>query len=82
MAFVIAADIDDLNVCYVLRPEENATSDLFHFSVEDNGETSLSPTFASPFLTLTFPLQRQKGPEHIAEWHFNKMLKDTKWLKV
>lgn len=43
MAFVIAADIDDLNICYVLRREENATSDLFHFSVEDNGEILLFP---------------------------------------
>lgn len=55
MAFVIAADIDDLNICYVLRPEENATSDLFHFSVEDNGEISLSPPFASPFFNIDFP---------------------------
>ncbi|KAM9846954.1 FRAS1-related extracellular matrix protein 2-like [Aulostomus maculatus] len=35
------ADIDDLNICYVLRSEENATSDLFHFSVEDNGGNKL-----------------------------------------
>lgn len=49
MAFIIAADIDDLNICYVLRQEENATSDLFHFSVEDNGEISLPP------FSLSFP---------------------------
>ncbi|XP_028322209.1 FRAS1-related extracellular matrix protein 2a [Gouania willdenowi] len=35
------ADIDDLNICYVLRSEENATSDTFHFSVEDNGGNKL-----------------------------------------
>ncbi|XP_036976570.1 FRAS1-related extracellular matrix protein 2-like [Acanthopagrus latus] len=35
------ADIDELNICYVLRNEENATSDLFHFSVEDNGGNKL-----------------------------------------
>eukprot|EP00064_Thunnus_orientalis_P001377 superscaffoldBa00000093_g1380 len=35
------ADIDDLNICYVLSNEENATSDLFHFSVEDNGGNKL-----------------------------------------
>ncbi|XP_044079027.1 FRAS1-related extracellular matrix protein 2-like [Siniperca chuatsi] len=35
------ADIDDLNICYVLRNEENATSDLFHFSVQDNGGNKL-----------------------------------------
>ncbi|XP_069576848.1 LOW QUALITY PROTEIN: FRAS1-related extracellular matrix protein 2a [Brachyistius frenatus] len=35
------ADINDLNICYVLRNEENATSDLFHFSVEDNGGNKL-----------------------------------------
>ncbi|XP_068600398.1 FRAS1-related extracellular matrix protein 2-like [Brachionichthys hirsutus] len=35
------ADIDDVNVCYVLRKEENATSDAFHFSVEDHGGNNL-----------------------------------------
>ncbi|XP_053702923.1 FRAS1-related extracellular matrix protein 2-like isoform X1 [Synchiropus splendidus] len=35
------ADIDDLNICYVLRNEENATSDVFHFSVEDKGGNTL-----------------------------------------
>ncbi|KAF0038653.1 hypothetical protein F2P81_009137 [Scophthalmus maximus] len=35
------ADVDDLNICYVLRSEENATSDLFLFSVEDNGGNKL-----------------------------------------
>ncbi|XP_035998935.1 FRAS1-related extracellular matrix protein 2a [Fundulus heteroclitus] len=35
------ADIDDLNICYVLRGEENATSDVFHFTVEDNGGNKL-----------------------------------------
>ncbi|KAM8897925.1 FRAS1-related extracellular matrix protein 2a [Spinachia spinachia] len=35
------ADINDQNICYVLRKEENATSDLFHFSVEDNGGNEL-----------------------------------------
>uniref|UniRef100_H3CX40 FRAS1 related extracellular matrix 2a n=1 Tax=Tetraodon nigroviridis TaxID=99883 RepID=H3CX40_TETNG len=35
------ADVDDLNIFYVLRTEENATSDLFHFSVQDNGGNKL-----------------------------------------
>ncbi|XP_061786816.1 FRAS1-related extracellular matrix protein 2-like [Nerophis lumbriciformis] len=35
------ADIDDLNICYVLRREENATSDIFHFTVEDEGANKL-----------------------------------------
>uniref|UniRef100_A0A8C6ML34 FRAS1 related extracellular matrix 2a n=1 Tax=Nothobranchius furzeri TaxID=105023 RepID=A0A8C6ML34_NOTFU len=35
------ADIDDLHICYVLRNDENATSDVFHFSVEDNGGNKL-----------------------------------------
>ncbi|XP_061596739.1 FRAS1-related extracellular matrix protein 2-like [Cololabis saira] len=35
------ADINDLNVCYVLRNEENASSDVFHFSVADNGGNEL-----------------------------------------
>ncbi|KAM7374500.1 hypothetical protein PAMP_007153 [Pampus punctatissimus] len=37
----VTADIDDLNICYVLWNKENATSDLFHFSVEDNGGNKL-----------------------------------------
>ncbi|XP_067348338.1 FRAS1-related extracellular matrix protein 2a isoform X1 [Channa argus] len=35
------ADINDLTICYVLGKEENATSDLFHFSVEDKGGNKL-----------------------------------------
>ncbi|XP_029030012.1 FRAS1-related extracellular matrix protein 2a [Betta splendens] len=35
------ADIDDLNICYVLRSEENATTDSFSFSVEDRGGNKL-----------------------------------------
>lgn len=32
------ADIDDMKICYVLRAGDNATSDIFHFTVEDSGE--------------------------------------------
>ncbi|XP_039361396.1 FRAS1-related extracellular matrix protein 2 [Mauremys reevesii] len=35
------ADIDDMKICYVLREGENATSDLFHFTVEDGGGNKL-----------------------------------------
>ncbi|XP_035288338.1 FRAS1-related extracellular matrix protein 2-like isoform X1 [Anguilla anguilla] len=35
------ADIDDMKICYVLRDGENATMDMFHFSVEDNGGNRL-----------------------------------------
>ncbi|XP_062308992.1 FRAS1-related extracellular matrix protein 2-like [Osmerus eperlanus] len=35
------ADVDDLKICYVLRSDENATTDLFHFSVEDSGGNKL-----------------------------------------
>lgn len=35
----VSADIEDLNICYVLHKEENATSDLFHFTVEDKGKS-------------------------------------------
>ncbi|EDM14946.1 rCG49947, partial [Rattus norvegicus] len=30
------ADIDDMKICYVLRERANATSDVFHFIVEDD----------------------------------------------
>ncbi|XP_056418856.1 FRAS1-related extracellular matrix protein 3 [Hyla sarda] len=36
------ADIDDVKVCYVLKDGENATSDSFRFTVEDNGGNKLS----------------------------------------
>lgn len=32
--------MDALNVCYVLRNQENTTADLFRFSVQDNGKAS------------------------------------------
>ncbi|KAM5311565.1 FRAS1-related extracellular matrix protein 2 [Glossophaga mutica] len=35
------ADIDDMKICYVLREGSNATSDVFHFAVEDGGGNRL-----------------------------------------
>ncbi|XP_006002942.1 FRAS1-related extracellular matrix protein 3 [Latimeria chalumnae] len=35
------ADIDEMKICYVLRESENATSDIFYFTVEDNGGNKL-----------------------------------------
>uniref|UniRef100_A0A9J8DE10 FRAS1 related extracellular matrix 2b n=1 Tax=Cyprinus carpio carpio TaxID=630221 RepID=A0A9J8DE10_CYPCA len=35
------ADIDDMHICYVLRDGDNATSDTFHFSIEDSGGNKL-----------------------------------------
>ncbi|KAM6972363.1 FRAS1-related extracellular matrix protein 3 [Aplochiton taeniatus] len=37
------ADIDDMKICYVLLDGSNATSDIFYFSVEDNGGNKLKP---------------------------------------
>lgn len=51
--FAVIADIDDLNICYVLWSEENATSDIFHFSVEDRGK---SPPFIFLFAFRFWPL--------------------------
>lgn len=36
------ADIDDTKICYVLRDGANATSDMFHFTVEDGGKYALT----------------------------------------
>ncbi|KAI5930317.1 FRAS1-related extracellular matrix protein 2 [Manis javanica] len=36
------ADIDDTKICYVLRDGANATSDMFHFTVEDGGGNKLT----------------------------------------
>ncbi|KAL2098421.1 hypothetical protein ACEWY4_007628 [Coilia grayii] len=36
-------DIDDMKICYVLLDGSNATSDIFHFTVEDNGGNKLKP---------------------------------------
>ncbi|XP_056323273.1 FRAS1-related extracellular matrix protein 2a [Danio aesculapii] len=35
------ADINDLKICYILKDENNATSDVFSFTVEDNGGNKL-----------------------------------------
>ncbi|XP_049431948.1 FRAS1-related extracellular matrix protein 2b [Epinephelus fuscoguttatus] len=35
------ADIDDMNICYVLRDGDNATNDIFYFSIEDSGGNKL-----------------------------------------
>ncbi|KAM7412782.1 hypothetical protein PAMA_020251 [Pampus argenteus] len=35
------AEIDDMNICYVLRDGDNATNDIFHFSIEDSGGNKL-----------------------------------------
>ncbi|KAM8975891.1 FRAS1-related extracellular matrix protein 2 [Pelodytes ibericus] len=35
------ADIDDMKICYVLRDKENATNDIFYFTVEDSGGNKL-----------------------------------------
>ncbi|XP_048388259.1 FRAS1-related extracellular matrix protein 2-like isoform X1 [Stegostoma tigrinum] len=34
-------EIDDMKICYVLKEGDNATSDVFHFSVEDSGGNKL-----------------------------------------
>uniref|UniRef100_A0A672LVH6 FRAS1-related extracellular matrix protein 2-like n=1 Tax=Sinocyclocheilus grahami TaxID=75366 RepID=A0A672LVH6_SINGR len=34
-------DINDMHICYVLRDGDNATSDTFHFSIEDSGGNKL-----------------------------------------
>lgn len=54
------ADVDDLNICYVLRNEENATSDLFHFSVQDNGKAFT--------LLLSFPFFRLRASSAKRSW--------------
>lgn len=35
------ADVDDLSICYVLKDGDNATSDIFSFSIEDSGGNRL-----------------------------------------
>ncbi|XP_028275656.1 FRAS1-related extracellular matrix protein 2b [Parambassis ranga] len=35
------AEIDDIDVCYVLRDGDNATNDIFYFSIEDSGGNKL-----------------------------------------
>ncbi|XP_078259348.1 FRAS1-related extracellular matrix protein 2-like [Rhinoraja longicauda] len=34
-------DVNDMNICYILKEGANATSDIFHFTVEDNGGNKL-----------------------------------------
>uniref|UniRef100_A0AAV2LIU3 Calx-beta domain-containing protein n=1 Tax=Knipowitschia caucasica TaxID=637954 RepID=A0AAV2LIU3_KNICA len=37
------ADINDMKICYVLRDTSNASSDIFYFSVQDQGGNKLRP---------------------------------------
>ncbi|KAJ8000694.1 hypothetical protein DPEC_G00183020 [Dallia pectoralis] len=37
------ADIDEMKICYVLLDGSNATSDIFYFTIEDNGGNKLKP---------------------------------------
>ncbi|KAM8843174.1 FRAS1-related extracellular matrix protein 3 [Synchiropus picturatus] len=37
------ADINEMKICYVLKDTSNATSDIFHFTVEDSGGNKLQP---------------------------------------
>nr|XP_006628286.1 PREDICTED: FRAS1-related extracellular matrix protein 2 [Lepisosteus oculatus] len=39
------ADIDDMKICYVLSDGRNATSDIFYFTIEDNGGNKLRNQF-------------------------------------
>lgn len=36
--FLFLADIDDMKICFVLREGDNATSDIFYFTIEDSGK--------------------------------------------
>lgn len=38
LMYLFSAEIDDMNICYVLRDNDNATNDIFYFSIEDNGK--------------------------------------------
>ncbi|XP_076002015.1 FRAS1-related extracellular matrix protein 2b [Genypterus blacodes] len=35
------AEIDDMKICYILRDGDDATNDMFYFSIEDNGGNKL-----------------------------------------
>ncbi|XP_077421790.1 FRAS1-related extracellular matrix protein 2b isoform X2 [Vanacampus margaritifer] len=35
------ADINDMSICYILRAGDDATNDIFHFSIEDSGGNKL-----------------------------------------
>ncbi|XP_030600425.1 FRAS1-related extracellular matrix protein 2b isoform X2 [Archocentrus centrarchus] len=35
------AEINDMSICYVLKDGDNATNDIFHFSIEDSGGNKL-----------------------------------------
>ncbi|XP_043918185.1 FRAS1-related extracellular matrix protein 3 [Protopterus annectens] len=35
------ADIDEMKICYILKEGDNATNDIFYFTIEDNGGNKL-----------------------------------------
>lgn len=40
--FRFKADINDMKISYVLLDKSNATSDIFYFTVQDNGKKPLN----------------------------------------
>ncbi|XP_005155437.2 FRAS1-related extracellular matrix protein 2a isoform X1 [Danio rerio] len=66
------ADINDLKICYILKDENNATSDVFSFTVEDNGGNKLKN---QPF-HLNWSWISLEKPNYVVDEH-DKVLEVT-----
>ncbi|XP_053316906.1 FRAS1-related extracellular matrix protein 3 [Spea bombifrons] len=64
-------DIDDAKICYVLKDQENATSDIFQFSIEDSGGNRLR---SQPFRLNWAWISLERGYYTVDE--------DSKFLEV
>lgn len=62
--------------CYGTRKMPPLTS-----STSPSKTTVRPPRCCCHFLFLGFAPEEPKGLGHAAKWHFNKMLKDTNWLR-
>lgn len=62
-----AAEIDDMDICYVLRDGDNATNDIFYFSIEDSGKfLSFFFVLKRAFLNRLIPIKHEINPCYAA----------------
>lgn len=80
--FRFTADINDMKISYVLLDKSNATSDIFYFTVQDNGKKPLNYFI----LTCTDTSMEPWAGNHLPEgfllqiFHLNGFLKTWSYL--
>lgn len=68
-----------MKICYVLLDKSNATSDIFYFTIEDNGRNTLNMSYScaltpNPTVAHDFGIICPKAPRWL-DLSFNGFLK-------